>query len=199
MKALLPASLLLLISQQVVAFEWRKFWPFASTSQPTSTAGLFKEIVCFGDSLSDDGHGSFALTNGTWPAKQYYQGRFSNGPTWVEHVAPNTPLRNYAVGGATSDNDLVEGRTGLNSSIISTAMVDQVNAYIASEVRTLAARVLHSNLVEASQRIYASYPLRHVRKVLFLISLKSNTVRLEATIFSSNETCTLLKQQKRFK
>ena len=60
-------------------------------------------------------HGSWAITNGTWPADPaYYKGRFSkcahslaeqtdelSGPVWPELVAHHLQigLRNYAVGG----------------------------------------------------------------------------------------------------
>jgi phospholipase/lecithinase/hemolysin len=49
----------------------------------TSQAG-FSSVVAFGDSLSDTGN-VFAVTG--QPASPYYQGRFSNGPVWVESLA----------------------------------------------------------------------------------------------------------------
>jgi 3-phytase len=44
------------------------------------------QIVVFGDSLSDCGN-VFAATGGATPAAPYYEGRFSNGPVWVERLA----------------------------------------------------------------------------------------------------------------
>jgi len=47
----------------------------------------FSNIVIFGDSLSDNGN-LYAQTKKLVPdARQYYQGRFSNGPVWVEYLA----------------------------------------------------------------------------------------------------------------
>jgi phospholipase/lecithinase/hemolysin len=68
---------------------------------------LFSQMVVFGDSLSDDGN-SAALTGGKIPpTPPYFQGRFSNGPVWVEQLAPRlglpvNPDTNVAVGGATT-------------------------------------------------------------------------------------------------
>jgi phospholipase/lecithinase/hemolysin len=66
-----------------------------------------KEIIFFGDSLSDNGnlYQSLKIIPKSPP---YYQGRFSNGPTWAEFVANYAYQQNlasssnYAVGGATS-------------------------------------------------------------------------------------------------
>ncbi|HDV5785644.1 TPA: hypothetical protein RJD83_002616 [Legionella pneumophila] len=44
-----------------------------------------KNIVVFGDGLSDNGN-LYAYTNHRRPASPaYYNGRFSNGPVWVEY------------------------------------------------------------------------------------------------------------------
>jgi phospholipase/lecithinase/hemolysin len=70
----------------------------------------FTQIVAFGDSLTDEGN-VFLGTNGTFPASPpYYQGRFSNGPVWLEDLASLLSLPNpmpslaggtdYAFGGA---------------------------------------------------------------------------------------------------
>ncbi|NOX59626.1 MAG: GDSL family lipase [Planctomycetes bacterium] len=49
---------------------------------------MFSEMVVFGDSLSDNGN-LFAENGGTFPASPpYFEGRFSNGPVWVEELAP---------------------------------------------------------------------------------------------------------------
>ena len=74
----------------------------------------FSNIVVFGDSLSDTGN-LFALTGDTVPQAAggaYFDGRFSNGPVWVEQLAQRLGLpaptpsfldgTNYAWGGADS-------------------------------------------------------------------------------------------------
>ncbi|WP_094678049.1 SGNH/GDSL hydrolase family protein [Hydrocoleum sp. CS-953] len=68
---------------------------------------LFSNIYVFGDSLSDTGN-AFALTGGLLPpSPPYFQGRFSNGPVWVESLAPQLELTfnpnfNFAFAGATT-------------------------------------------------------------------------------------------------
>lgn len=90
-----------------------------------ATAASFSQIYTFGDSLSDVGN-SFDTT-GVPPSPPYYQGRFSNGPVWVEYLAQDLGLApeqqtNYAFSAATtgSDNFLipnVEGLPGLQQQI----------------------------------------------------------------------------------
>ena len=79
-------------------------------------AGPFSRMVVFGDSLSDVGNaydqlGTLAMEN----PGDYYMGRFSNGPVWVEYIAQQLQLpqpvgnevssagRDYAFGGAWTD------------------------------------------------------------------------------------------------
>jgi len=70
-------------------------------------------IVSFGDSLSDVGNDSIA-SGGTQPAPtaDYYQGRFTNGPNWLDYLAHDLGVAapvaslaggsNYAFGGAST-------------------------------------------------------------------------------------------------
>jgi len=75
----------------------------------------YTDIVVFGDSLSDVGNtaNNFLISLVSPQAQPpYYQGRFSNGPVWVEHLATSLDLNasirsgngglNYAEGGALS-------------------------------------------------------------------------------------------------
>ncbi|KAJ6503685.1 GDSL-like Lipase/Acylhydrolase [Mycena sanguinolenta] len=112
--------------------------PLASSR---SYSNPFKHLVVLGDSFSDNGNGAYRITNYTWPADPaYYGGRFSNGPVWVEDVASklHLSLTDYAVGGATSNNTLVQGYTGPNSIPVPSAL-DQLNSYLASSGATSAA------------------------------------------------------------
>jgi len=53
---------------------------------------LFNDIYVFGDSLSDIGN-AFAVTGGAIPpSPPYFNGRASNGPVWVETLAPGLGL-----------------------------------------------------------------------------------------------------------
>ena len=72
----------------------------------------FSDAIVFGDSLTDTGNVYIATFGGTPQSPPHYQGRFSNGPVWVEYLglglglAAPTPYlaggHNFAVGGATT-------------------------------------------------------------------------------------------------
>ena len=69
-----------------------------------------EELIGFGDSLVDNGN-LYYITGGTQPPDPpYWQGRFSNGPVWVEYLADflglNYNFQNYAVGGSTTSDVL---------------------------------------------------------------------------------------------
>jgi hypothetical protein len=50
-------------------------------------ASAYTALFAFGDSLSDAGN-AYIITGGTKPASPpYYDGHFSNGPTWVEDLS----------------------------------------------------------------------------------------------------------------
>ncbi|KAJ3317517.1 hypothetical protein HDU76_001152 [Blyttiomyces sp. JEL0837] len=65
----------------------------------------FANVVSFGDSFSDNGNGTFKLTNGMAPPAPYKNGRWSNGPTWVEYLSDTfgAALTDYAYGGAVAN------------------------------------------------------------------------------------------------
>lgn len=83
-------------------------WTLVSAA---AVAAPISSIVVFGDALSDTGN-TFIATGGTAPAPPYSNGRFSDGPVWVEALAQalNVPAgsvapylsggENYAFGGA---------------------------------------------------------------------------------------------------
>lgn len=101
----------------------------------------FSQIVSFGDSLSD--HGSiFAATGGAVPdpGLGYFNGRFSNGPTWIDNLASDLGIAsnssfatggtNYAIGGArVSTTENLDDT--LNDGFILSAQ-QQVGAYLGS-------------------------------------------------------------------
>lgn len=66
----------------------------------------FSRVVMFGDSLSDTGK-MYKKMKGYLPSSPpYYEGRFSNGPVWLERLRdehfPGLQLANEAEGGATA-------------------------------------------------------------------------------------------------
>lgn len=71
------------------------------------SAVSLKNIVVFGDSLSDNGNFYEYMQHQLPSAPSYYEGRFSNGPIWIDHLLsfyfPKTStqhLLDYAFGGA---------------------------------------------------------------------------------------------------
>lgn len=77
------------------------FTVFALFFSLTAMATPLNKIVVFGDSLSDNGN-FYEHMKKRFPTAPYYEGRFSNGPVWIEHVssAKQAELLDYAYGGA---------------------------------------------------------------------------------------------------
>jgi phospholipase/lecithinase/hemolysin len=81
----------------------------------TATTGYsFTALYAFGDSISDTGR------NPASPANSYFNGRYSNGPLWVEYLSTNLGLtynaaNNFAVSGSTT-SDLLSQIAGLPAS-----------------------------------------------------------------------------------
>jgi phospholipase/lecithinase/hemolysin len=80
-------------------------WLVGGVAQAASVN--YTSLYVFGDSLSDPGNRYAASGGTTPPSPPYYQGRFSNGPVWAEHLAAKFEARgldtaNFAFGGATA-------------------------------------------------------------------------------------------------
>lgn len=90
----------------------------------------FKNIVVFGDSLSDNGN--FFALNGSYPPAPYYQGRFSDGPVWFEYLTKDLGVSglalDYAHGGAMTGNSNVSD--DIENSIEFPGFSDEVDAYL---------------------------------------------------------------------
>ena len=111
------------------------FSAFAYPSVATA-ADLFSEIYVFGDSLSDTGN-AFTGTGGLIPpSPPYFNGRFSNGPIWVELLAsdlgltPN-PSTNFATGGATTAVEALFMVSDPPVQVPVPGVLGQVNGFIA--------------------------------------------------------------------
>ena len=75
---------------------------FLTLSLMAGHASTFSALYVFGDSLSDTGRNPA-------PAGSYYNGRFSNGPLWVEYLSGDLGLlynasNNFALSGSTTSN-----------------------------------------------------------------------------------------------
>src|SRR4051794_20189218 len=72
--------------------------PLHSRAQDTNSSRPFSAIYAFGDCLTD--------THNAEPVPFYsWQGRYSNGPVWIEYLSTNLNLtykvpNNYAIGSA---------------------------------------------------------------------------------------------------
>jgi thermolabile hemolysin len=85
-----------------------------------TTGYSFTALYVFGDSLSDTGRNPA-------PAPDYYDGRYCNGPLWVEYLSaqlgiPYNPSNNFAVSGSTTSDLLaqiagLQGFTNLQSGL----------------------------------------------------------------------------------
>jgi outer membrane lipase/esterase len=76
-------------------------------------AGSFSKVFIFGDSLSDTGNAFLATGKMIPQSPPYYQGRFSNGPVWVEMLGYSAkPFlaggTNFAFGSATTQDLLLQ-------------------------------------------------------------------------------------------
>ena len=114
----------------------------------------FDTIISFGDSATDTGN-VYKLTNHTWPlVPPYFQGRFSNGFVWIEKLGVSD-VRNYAYGGATTDNHLIQGYTA--SDTIPVPGVRQQIAIYLNDTRTTErnfARTLYVIRVEGNDYFF---------------------------------------------
>lgn len=76
-------------------------------------AAPITKLVIFGDSISDPGN-LYAASGGADPlSPPYHDGRFSNGPIWIDYLEQQTGLQveSHAYGGATSGTDNIANQT----------------------------------------------------------------------------------------
>jgi phospholipase/lecithinase/hemolysin len=103
----------------------------------------FSSIQVLGDSLSDTGRSAAVLTQAfgtTYPPAPYYPGHFSNGPVWVEQLAPKLaqvyqPLDNFAWAGANT------GRVNVFPGL--PGMLDELDELIAASPKKLDKKALY--------------------------------------------------------
>jgi thermolabile hemolysin len=98
-----------------------------------TTAGPYTDLIVFGDSLSDVGNTNY-WTGGVYPGSNYYQGRFSNGPTYAERLSSGLGLGALTRDGAGGDNFAyggaeTNGPTGFEGLFIN-SLGEQVTAYL---------------------------------------------------------------------
>lgn len=124
---------------------------FLYCSSSYATAAPYSRIVVFGDSISDTGS-LFIVTRET-PLQDtipvsppYFEGRFSNGPVWVEALAGRFSLRarsfldggtNYAFGGAETAQNTSELFSRGTDVLIPSVRSQVSNLYLGSPISDL--------------------------------------------------------------
>jgi thermolabile hemolysin len=108
-------------------------------------AATFTQLVVYGDSLSDLGRASAATNGAAPPYSALTNGRFSNGPIWIEYLAnslgiaptpisPNSLINtaNFAVGGATTStgNTIVTALGGIQNQVTNNSIGDSNALYV---------------------------------------------------------------------
>lgn len=88
--------------------------------------GVFREILVFGDSLSDVGN-VYIFSEKTNPKEPYFEGRFSDGLLWIEVFAERMGLEvpkpslaggtNYAYGGARTGDGNRDGKPDMGMQV----------------------------------------------------------------------------------
>jgi phospholipase/lecithinase/hemolysin len=99
----------------------------------SALAGPYSDLIVFGDSLSDVGNTSY-WTLGVAPGSNYYQGRFSNGPTYAERLSAGLGLGALTRDGAGGDNFAYGGAEtngpGGFEGLFLNSLVEQVTTYL---------------------------------------------------------------------
>ena len=93
-------------------------------------------LIVFGDSLSDMGNGNnSAIVSVVFSSPPYWQGRFSNGPVWIEHISDKYGLTTtFGDATAPGDNRAFGGsQTGQGYAYLTLPNVGtQINNYLAN-------------------------------------------------------------------
>jgi phospholipase/lecithinase/hemolysin len=79
-----------------------------SLALATSASAQFSNAYYFGDSLSDTGN-VYAATGFTQPPPPYFNGRFSDGPVWVETLAVGLGLPSSSIASLLGGNNFAWG------------------------------------------------------------------------------------------
>jgi phospholipase/lecithinase/hemolysin len=105
--------------------------PLTINSGNTLRDRQFNQLVIFGDSLTDTGNLAKLLGGLFPPNPPYFNGRLSNGPLWVEYLAPElglnpSQIKNFAVAGATSGRSNVAALVAAGQNL-SQNVIQQLN------------------------------------------------------------------------
>lgn len=107
----------------------------AGAPRAAALAPAYSKLVVFGDGLSDGGFFGRLTANRYPPSPPFHEGRWTNGPTWVEVLAaqsgwPLDPKDNHAQGGATTGrfniNEPLRGRLGIAADVPIVGVLAQI-------------------------------------------------------------------------
>lgn len=135
---------------------------FVAPLARAETVTQFTSFWSLGDSLSDPGN-LYAATGGTRPASPpYWQGRFSNGPVWAEHVAGTFAANglatgNFAFGGARAIGNGAEDQIP--------DLADQIGLFAGASAGHLGARPVVSMWIGNNDLIFNGIPSHHAVSV----------------------------------
>ncbi|MFM2430308.1 MAG: hypothetical protein RLZZ511_1521 [Cyanobacteriota bacterium] len=110
----------------------RDFSDFNCHPKPAQS---LNQLIVFGDSLSDTGN-LFKLTGQQFPpSPPYFEGRLSNGPIWVDFIAPELGIpdrrvKSFAVSGATTGRDNIENARQGTARF--PGLLNEIDAFIAA-------------------------------------------------------------------
>lgn len=122
-------------------------------------ASTINQLVFFGDSLSDDGN-LYRLLKIVPKSPPYYEGRFSNGPTWAEHVGKYfydhfySAYVNYAYGGATA----ILHKPRQDNFIAPMLLEEEVELYLTQSMRSDKKYTLYVIWIGANDYLYDRQP-----------------------------------------
>ena len=114
--------------------------PVLVYAMPTACAGNFTNIVAFGDSLTDVGnlYAAYAYP----PDPPYWNGRFSNGPVWVEYLAQNYGLA-APTPSSSGGSDYAWGGAVTGTATLPPGVLTQVGQYLSNVGNTADSNALY--------------------------------------------------------
>lgn len=120
-------------------------------SRASALPAAYSRIVVFGDGLSDGGFFGRLTGNRYPPSPPFFEGRWTNGPTWVEVLAAQSGWRldakdNHAQGGATTGrfniNAPLRGKLGIAADVPIVGVLAQIER-VAATPGAIDAQALH--------------------------------------------------------
>lgn len=119
------------------------------------TVTQFTSFWSLGDSLSDPGN-LYRATGGTTPASPpYWQGRFSNGPVWAEHVAAGFTAKGLATGNFAFGGARAIGNSGQDAI---PDLADQIGMFAGASAGLLGSRPVVSMWIGSNDLIFNGIP-----------------------------------------